>query len=146
MRRDIVPRFERGERLGAGKLNQLSEAAAMNLTDQSAYQDETGQYCAPPTLDIEPVRFCSAQNHPGRKAKFNIYVGVWDPDIDDWTYPGCDTGDVDVAKDWFYSDPAIEPTAGFGGWGFWMPSNTTDKGRILVVWQTDCDSYPECCD
>ncbi len=147
MRKDTVPHFERGERLGAGKMNDLAQAAGILHEPQSAYQDETGVYHAPATSSGDGlIRFCSKDDHPGRgKDKlFDVYIGEWDPVEHEWTYPGCDTGETEKAQDWFHAVPAIEPTAGFCGFGYWVASVT--YGRLLMVVVTDCDSPGLCCE
>lgn len=144
MNRDTVPTFFKGEKLGAGKMNQLGAAAGRIDANHSAYSDATGIYPAPPTVaNNKLVRFCAAEDHPGRGVVFEVYIGTWNPATHNWTFPGCTTGDKYKCIDWFYSDTAIEPDAGFRGWGYWEPSN--EHGKILVDVTSDCDSPEACC-
>lgn len=81
---------------------------------------------------------CLAEDHPGRGIGFNIYLGVWDPDYDNWSY---DTSEEPAwAIDWRYGVPY--PDA--GATGLFEPRGSTYYGTIWECVALDCESPGEC--
>lgn len=81
---------------------------------------------------------CLAENHPGRGTAFSVYLGIWDPDYDAWSY---DTAKETVkAIDWRYGVPY--PDA--GATGLFEPRGSTYYGTIWECVALDCESPGEC--
>ncbi len=88
------------------------------------------------------IRFCLAENHPGKDIVFEVYIGVWDPATHEWDFQGCEITDKEKAID---KDSGVpEPNEGAQGWGLWMPSD--EHGRILHVVTMDCTTPGPCCE
>ena len=88
------------------------------------------------------IRFCLAENHPGRGIVFEVYLGVWDPSDHTWSFQGCSASDKEKAIDWF--NGGTHPDVGAQGWGVWKPSD--EHGRILASVEIDCESPGPCCE
>ena len=73
--------------------------------------------------------------HPGRNIKFDVLLGEWDPDTDNWIYVGTAT---EPCIDCRYGVPY--PSTGSTGLAIWRPS--TLYGQILEVVALDCEAPP----
>ncbi len=86
------------------------------------------------------VRYCTAENHPGRGVPFKAYApGEWDSINHLWNFT-CDADHLHDIIDWDKGVP--EPDAGAQGYADWEASDA--HGRILVVVTMDCVTA-ECC-
>lgn len=80
---------------------------------------------------------CLAEDHPGCKTKFNIYLGTWSPDSDKWIY---DTSATVAAIDLRYGVPY--PDA--GSTGLFQPMPSVTYGTIYETVALDCVTPGEC--
>lgn len=80
---------------------------------------------------------CLAENHPGRAATFDIYLGEWSPTLHQWIY---DIETTYTAIDWRYGVPY--PALGSTGLFEARPSDTL--GVIYEVVSLDCESPGTC--
>ncbi len=85
------------------------------------------------------IRFCLAEDHPGRGIVFEVYLGVWNSATHSWSF---DCSVTVKAIDWF--NGGTHPDAGAQGWGVWKPSD--EHGRILASVEIDCESPGPCCE
>ena len=83
------------------------------------------------------IGFCLAEDHPGRGSSFNVYMGTWDSDDNEWVY---DTSTELKAIDWRYGVPY--PDA--GATGLFTPRTSREYGVIWEVVALDCDSPGAC--
>jgi len=116
----------------------MADMVGQNQDIQSAYQDATGIASSPPLPGFALIRFCLAEDHPGRGIVFDIYLGVWDSSAHKWLYPDCT---IYKCIDWDYGVPT--PDTGARGFGMWKASDT--HGQILHVLTMDCDTPGVCC-
>lgn len=138
---DLIPRVTPGERPSADKWNRLADAAGQNNDLPQSYSDGTGISQAQSRSGIDLVRFCLADNHPGRGVVFDIYIAVWNAATHAWGFPDCEEADKKKCIDWDMGVP--EPDAGSRGFGIWKPSTT--YGQILHVVTMDCETPGVCC-
>jgi len=80
---------------------------------------------------------CLAENHPGRGAPFDLYLGEWYPAINGWDY---DTSATVKAIDWRYGVPY--PDA--GATGLFKARASDAYGTIWEVVALDCSSPGAC--
>lgn len=82
------------------------------------------------------IRFCLAQDHPGRGKVFDVTIGTWDSSLHDWVFDGPTVKCID----WHHDGPY--PEAGARGYAIRKPSD--EYGLILVPVSMDCVSPGSC--
>lgn len=84
------------------------------------------------------VELCLKEDHPGRGALFDAYVGVWNATTHAWDYT-CES--TVKAVDWRYDTPY--PQA--GARGLFVARESALYGTVYECVSLDCDTPGDCC-